>query len=83
MGFTDQTKKVNPYRVFERSVFNFAICCCPNFYQARFCPKNSTPTTVIQMCDERFENMDQGELIFLVFLDIRKAFDSKAQNIAA
>ena len=28
------------------------------------------------MCDKRFENMDNGKLTRVVFLDIRKAFDS-------
>ncbi len=45
-------------------------------YQAGFRPKDSTLTALIQMCDEWFENMDRGELNGVVFLDIRKAFDS-------
>ena len=30
---------------------------------------------LIQMCDNWFENMDNGKLTGVVFLDIRKAFD--------
>ena len=30
---------------------------------------------LIQMCDNWFENMDNGNLTGVVFLDIRKAFD--------
>ena len=45
-------------------------------YQSGFRPKNSTLTALIQMCDTLYENMDNGELNGVVFLDIRKAFDS-------
>ena len=33
------------------------------------------------MCDEWYTNMDKGNLIGVVFLDIRKAFDSINHNI--
>ena len=33
-------------------------------------------SVLIQMCDEWIENMDDGKLTGVVFLDIRKAFDS-------
>ena len=33
-------------------------------------------SVLIQMCDEWIENMDDGNLTGVVFLDIRKAFDS-------
>ena len=45
-------------------------------YQSGFRPKNSTLTALIQMCDTLYENMDNGELNGVVFLDIRKAFDA-------
>ena len=45
-------------------------------YQSGFQPKNSTLTALIQMCDTFYKNMDNGELNGVVFLDIRKAFDS-------
>ena len=45
-------------------------------YQSGFRPKNSTLTALIQMCDTLYENMDNGELNGVVFLDIWKAFDS-------
>ena len=45
-------------------------------YQAGFRPRNSTLSALIQMCDKWYANMDKGELNGVVFLDIRKAFDS-------
>ncbi len=33
------------------------------------------------MCDKWYENLDNGKLIGVVFLDIRKAFDSVDHNI--
>ena len=36
---------------------------------------------LIQMCDEWYANMDKGKLNGVVFLDIRKAFDSINHNI--
>ncbi len=45
-------------------------------HQSGFRPKHSTLTTLIQMCDTIYENMDNGQLSGVVFLDIRKAFDS-------
>ena len=38
-------------------------------------------TAVIQMCDEWLENMDNGKLNGVIFLDIRKAFDSVNHGI--
>ena len=45
-------------------------------FQSGFRPKYSTPTSLIQMCDTLYENMDNGRLNGVVFLDMRKAFDS-------
>jgi hypothetical protein len=42
---------------------------------------NSTLTALIQMCDEWYQNMDNGELTGVVFLDIRKAFYSIGHKI--
>ena len=36
---------------------------------------------LILMCDEWYANMDKGKLNGVVFLDIRKAFDSINHNI--
>ena len=36
----------------------------------------STITALIQMCNNWYENMDNGKLTGMVFIDIRKAFDS-------
>ena len=45
-------------------------------YQSGFRPKHSTLSALIQMCDEWLQNMDNGNLNCVVFLDVRKAFDS-------
>ena len=45
-------------------------------FQSGFRPKHCTVTALIQMCDEWLENMDNGKLNGVVFLDIKKAFDS-------
>ena len=67
--------------ILERSIFN-QIYKFLNYnailskYQASFRPKNSTLTALLQMCYTFYENMDSGKLNGVVFLDIRKAFDS-------
>ena len=45
-------------------------------FQSGFRPGYSTLSALIQMCDAWFNNMDNGELTGVVFLDIQKAFDS-------
>ena len=45
-------------------------------FQSGFRPKHSTLTSLIQMCDTLFENMNNGRLIGVVFLNMCKAFDS-------
>ena len=45
-------------------------------FQSDFRPKHYTVTVLIQMCDEWLENMDNGKLNGVVFLGIKKAFDS-------
>ncbi len=50
-------------------------------HQHGFRPKHSTLTAPTQMCDTLYENMDNGQLSGIVFLDIRKAFDSIDHNI--
>jgi sarcosine oxidase/L-pipecolate oxidase len=73
-------------KIFERSVFNqlYEFLNANNLlykYQFGFCPKYSTLAALIQMCDAWYENMDNGELNGVVFIDIRKAFDSINHNI--
>ncbi len=50
-------------------------------YQSGFRPKHSTMSALIQKCDHWLENMDNGMLNGIVFLDIRKAFDSIDHSI--
>ena len=45
-------------------------------FQSGFLPGHSTITALIQMCDNWYKNIDNGKLTGVVFIDIRKAFDS-------
>ena len=45
-------------------------------FQSGFRPGHSTIIAFIQMCDNWYENMNNGKLTGVVFIDIRKAFDS-------
>ena len=93
---TDDKRKCENYRrisilpiiskIFERSGFNQVYSYLNDNsllskYQAGFHPKNSIMAALIQMCDEWYVNMDKGKLNGVVFLDIRKAFDSINHNI--
>ena len=44
--------------------------------QSGFRPKHGTVGALIQMCDQWLSDMDKGKINGVVFLDIRKAFDS-------
>ena len=46
-----------------------------------FRPNHSTVTALIQMYDEWLENIDNGTLKGVIFLDIKKAFDSVNHDI--
>ena len=69
-------------KVFEREIFRhlYSSYLTENSllskFQSGFRPKHSTATALIQMCDEWLENMDNGKLNGVVFLEIEKAFDS-------
>ena len=68
-------------KVFEKEVFRqlyeyFNENSLLSKFQSGFRPGYSTLSALIQMCDSWFENMDNGKLTGVVFLDIRKAFDS-------
>ncbi len=68
-------------KVFEREVFRQLYGYLSNNsllskFQSGFRPKHSTLSALIQMCDNLLKNMDSGELNCIVFLDVRKAFDS-------
>ena len=68
-------------KVFEKEVFRqvygyLTENCMLSKFQSGFRPKHCTVTALIQMCDEWLENMDNGKLNGVVFLDIKKAFDS-------
>ena len=70
-------------KVFEKEVFHqvygyLTENCMLSKSQSGFRPKppRSTLMALTQMCDEWLENMDNGKLNGVVFLDIKKAFDS-------
>jgi retron-type reverse transcriptase len=44
--------------------------------QSGFRPKHRNVGALIQMCDQWLSDMDKGKINGVVFLDIRKAFDS-------
>ena len=50
------------------------IPCCR--IVSGFRPKYRTNAALIEMCDLWLRHIDKGELNGVVFLDIRKAFDS-------
>ena len=73
-------------KVFEKEVFRQLYSyltenSLQSNFQSGFRPKQSTITALIQMCDEWLENMDNGKLNGVVFLDIKKAFDSINHHI--
>ena len=45
-------------------------------FQSGFHPERSTLSALIRICDDLLKNVDDGELNCVIFLDIRKAFDS-------
>ena len=69
-------------KIFERSIFNqlyefLNANSLLSKHQFGFRPKNSTLAALIQMCDAWYENMDNGELNGVVFIEI----DSINHNI--
>ena len=73
-------------KVFEREVFRQLYSYLTensllSKFQSGFRPKHSPATALIQMGDEWLENMDNGKLNGVVFLDIKKAFDSINHHI--
>ena len=68
-------------KVFEKEVFRQLYSYLTDNdllskHQSGFRPKHSTVSALIQMCDNWLSNMDVGKINCVVFLDIRKAFDS-------
>ena len=62
-------------KVFEKEVFRqvygyLTENCMLSKFQSGFRPKHSTAAALIQMCDEWLENMDNGKLNGVIFLDI-------------
>ncbi len=67
-------------KVFEREVFRQIYSFVSDNsllskFQSGFRPKHSTLSSLIQMCDDLLENMDNGKINCVVFLNVRKAFD--------
>ena len=73
-------------KVFEKEVFQqlhhyLKVNSILSKFQSGFRPLHSTVSALIQMCDDWSDNMDKGRLTGVVFLDIRKAFDSVDHSI--
>ena len=73
-------------KVFEKEVFQqlyhyLKVNSILFKFQSGFRPLHLTVSALIQMCDDWSDNMDKGKLTGVVFLDIRKAFDSVDQSI--
>ena len=69
------------YLIFDQLYEHLSQNSLLSRYQSGFRPKHSTMSALIQMCDQWLENMDNGMLNGVVFLDIRKAFDSIDHSI--
>ena len=72
--------------MFEKEVFQqlyhyLKVNSILSEFQSGFRPLHSTVSALIQMCDDWSDNMDKGILTGVVFLDIRKAFDSVDHSI--
>ena len=68
-------------KVFEREVFRQLYGYLSNNsllfkFQSVFRPKHSTQSALIRMCDNLLKNMESSQINCIVFLDVRKAFDS-------
>ena len=74
-------------KVFEKEVFQqlyhyLKVNSILSKFQSGFRSRlHSTVSASIQMCDDWLDNMDKGRLTGVVFLDIRKAFDSVDHSI--
>ena len=85
---TDRYRYVLPIisKIFEQEIFQqlYKYMNESNLiskFQSGFRPGYSTLSALIQMCDDWFNKMDNGELTGVVFLDIQKIFDSIDHNI--
>ena len=70
-------------KVFEKEIFkqfykHLNDLMLLSKFQSGFRPGDYTCTiiTLLQMCDNWYENMDSDKLTGVVFIDIRKTFDS-------
>ena len=68
-------------KVLEKEVFRqvygyLTENCMLLKFQTGFLPKHSTVTALIQMCDKWLENKSNGKLNGVIFLDVKRAFDS-------
>ena len=69
------------YEVFQQLYHYLKVNSILSKFQSGFRPLHSTVSALIQMWDDWSDNMDKGKLTGVVFLDIRKAFDSVDHSI--
>ena len=77
MAFLTQNVGENPRQLYHYLKVNSIL----SKFQSGFRSLHSTVSALIQMCDDWSDSMDKGKLTGVVFLDIRKAFDSVDHSI--
>ena len=73
-------------KIIERTVHNqlYAYLCSRNILsdsQSGFRPNHSTTTTLLEVQDYILNNMDKGFATGVIFLDLKKAFDTVSHEI--
>ena len=73
-------------KIIERTVHNqlYAYLCSRNILsdsQSGFRPNHSTTTTLLEVQDYILNNMDKGFATAVIFLDLKKAFDTVSHKI--
>ena len=73
-------------KIIERTVHNqlYAYLCGRNILpdsQSGFRPNHSTTTTLLEVQDYILNNMDKGFATGVIFLDLKKAFDTVSHEI--
>ena len=83
-GFEDCVKTKNikkSWSLFRQLYFYLSNNSLLSMFQSGFRPKHLTLSALIHLCDELLENMDNGKINCIVFLDVKKAFDSIIHKI--
>ena len=73
-------------KIFERIVYNYILDfmdsnCSIYKYQFGFRQRHSTQQAIITLVEKITSSLDDGDLVILVFLDLKKAFDTVDHKI--